>query len=384
MQNNCLARDVGATTMRHSGGEMRKAILVALILFTVGIGGCSSNRFSPFPKFGGKIEGVAWCSSRYLDMVNEYQVIKPNGEVARKLKLASDGYIYALAATLTLQKENADQQYNFVRPSELELIPELSVDSWNGFQAETYKLNKGSIGNNEMIIAFRGSDQMFIDYVFQNFGIWQVQNKPAREYVHKAVAYRNAHSSEFGPKVVVTGNSLGGALAVHVTNNAETGGLITDAWVFNPSPRPGVSPPPNGNPKIRLLSTYSEQLNMFNRDKLGAQSQNTYTDFNLIESSAIYNHYRWILAREILWYADFGLYIESNKKAVDTPPLLILKQQHVRDANCELTEPKTQALRTAYNKKVEAAKSASKSPDPALGMIEASQLQGIDAKVLTE
>jgi hypothetical protein len=360
--------------------RLKRKITFTCVSFTLmAISGCGGFKYSPFPKFDGKIEGYAWCSSRYLDMVDAYQTPprNPNGETARKLKLAKDGYVYALAATLTLQHDDSNNPYNFGTPNYLNSIPELSEDQWNGFQAETFRYQNQTTGESEMIISFRGSDQILTDYLFQNFAIWQLQNKPAREYVKKAAQYRNNHQELFGDKVVVTGNSLGGGLAAHVTNHEETGGFITEAWAFNPSPRPGVSSPEGGNPKIRLLSTSSEILNISNRHKIGAQPKNRYTGFNLIESSSIYNHYRWVLAREILWYADLALYFEKDTKEGDSEPLKIIRSQNIVDANCKITEQKIASRRAEYTHGLSAAGQASR------GLIPIDETTAID-KALKE
>ncbi|ORM75467.1 hypothetical protein HA43_18200 [Pantoea eucrina] len=60
-------------------------------------------------------------------MVDDYQKI--DYETKKKLALAKEGYVYALAATLTLQKNNPDKQFNFITPSYLEKIKELSKDN---------------------------------------------------------------------------------------------------------------------------------------------------------------------------------------------------------------------------------------------------------------
>nr|WP_320443526.1 Mbeg1-like protein [Erwinia rhapontici] len=247
-------------------------------------------------------------------------------------------------------KKNADAQFNFKTPIYLTKIDELSKKKFNGFAADSFTYSNPFTGENELIIAFRGSDQLFMDYLFQNFGVYQVQNKSAREYIKYAVKYRDKNRSKFGPKVVVVvvGNSLGGALAAHVTNHKDTAADVTEAWAFNPSPRTGVLPPLGGNPKIRLLSTKSEVLNFSERKRIGAQKQNEYTDYDLIKSSSIYNHYRWVLAREILWYADFALYLESDKRVVTTPPLEIIKSQQITLAKCERTNLITENRRKDY------------------------------------
>jgi esterase/lipase len=247
-----------------------------------------------------------------------------------------------------LQKNNADEQFNFKTPNYLKKINELSKEEFNGFAAESFAYSNSITGENEFIISFRGSDQFIMDYLFQNLGVYQVQNKSAREYIKYAMKYRDEHRSNFGPKVVVVGNSLGGALAAHVTNHKDTAAYVTDAWAFNPSPRTGVLPPLAGNPKIRLLSTKSEVLNFFERKRIGAQEQNEYTGYDLIKSSSFYNHYRWVLAREILWYADFSFYLQSDKRVITTPPLEIIKSQQITLAKCEKTNRITENRRKVY------------------------------------
>ncbi|MDJ0022309.1 hypothetical protein SB719_14260 [Pantoea sp. SIMBA_079] len=333
--------------------KLRKRFCLCIVTSVGLLAGCINSPWNPFPSNAGKIEGVVWCNQRYLDMVDDYQKI--DYETKKKLALAKEGYVYALAATLTLQKNNSDKQFNFITPSYLEKIKELSKDNvgfFNGFAAESFIYSNQFTGEKELIVAFRGSDDFFKDYLFQNLAPFPVQNKYAREYVKEAIKYRERRAGFFGPKTVVVGNSLGGGLAAHVTNSEETANDITDAWVFNPSPRTGVLPPLGGNPKIRLLSTKSEALNISQRKGLGVQHQNEYTGFNLIKSSSIYNHYRWVLMREILWYADFAFYLDSDKKAKTTPPLEIIQAQNITSAQCGETNKITDARRKEYEEDV--------------------------------
>lgn len=334
---------------------MKRLVIACGSLLLISLTGCSTLKYNPFPKYGGKIQGTVWCQSRYLDMVDAYQTPpkQPNSEYGKKLRLAKEGYVYALAATLVLQKDNGDKQYNFKTPDYLQPLPALSENNPNGFQAESYAYRNPTTQQTELIIAFRGSDQFVKDYFFQNLAIVQVQNKPARRYVARAVAYRDAHKDQFGPKVVVTGNSLGGGLAAHVTLHDETRHLVTDAWAFNPSPRTGIWwPPKGGDPRIRLLSTDQEILNVFRRWRVGAPEVNQARGYDLISSSSVYNHYRWVLAREIFWYADLALYFDSGKTARSTPPLEILKGQTITDAHCEDTEKVTAQRRARYEAEV--------------------------------
>jgi dienelactone hydrolase len=282
-------------------------------------------------------------------MVDEYKDIGRDGKpLPKKWRLARDGYIYAVAATLTLQREDKGSQFNFQQPSVLKSVDSLTEDKFNGFQAETFIYDHD--GKKEAVIAFRGSDQFIIDYLFQNFAIWQVQNPSARDYV-KRVASDPAVK---GMDIVVVGNSLGGGLAAHVAYHPETRKFIKSAWVFNPSPRTGVAKPQREDPRMHMLATTQEILGVSERRKIGAFHENRSEEFDLVSSSSIYSHYRWVLARQVLWYADLSYFVESGRKSSSTPPLEILKTQKI-DACTPEEMSKIEQRRKAYddaNKKI--------------------------------
>ncbi|ORM75466.1 hypothetical protein [Pantoea eucrina] len=56
--------------------------------------------------------------------------------------------------------------------------------------------------------------------------------------------------------------------------------------------------------------------------------------------------------REILWYADFAFYLDSDKKAKTTPPLEIIQAQNITSAQCGETNKITDARRKEYEEDV--------------------------------
>lgn len=91
----------------------------------------------------------------------------------------------------------------------------------------------------ERVIAFRGSDIAWSDWVHGNLGKQQYEQAQALYEEQKRVA---------GVPVVVTGHSLGGALAMQVSIDNPG----ADAYVFNTSPRYTVPVEPNRNVRLSI------------------------------------------------------------------------------------------------------------------------------------
>lgn len=292
--------------------------ITAFLFIALSLSACSV-----IPINFGKLEGKVWCNERYLPDVAEYKNPTSEGweNTKRKIELSKRAYMYSVAAVLALQKNNNETRFHFSQPSRLEEIKELERNLETGFQASSYILAKGT-GNEEdvIVIAFAGSNE-WKDYFLHNFSPNPIQYSDAKKYIHDV----SIHPRAIGLKIVVTGFSLGGGLAVHVTKTPETSNLVYQAWIFNPTPRAGVQD--GVDDRIYLLSTSYEILKKLNRSGLGAPKSQTMETFGLIRSSSIYSHYRWVLTRQILWYADMGLYAESGDE--ETEPLKILRTQKV-------------------------------------------------------
>ncbi len=276
----------------------------------------------------GKLEGRAWCDTRYLDTVKEYQDHRSIGENIRKrLKLSKEGYIYAVAAVLPLQGNGKEVDFYFSPPDRLKEIKELRRKDLSGFEAVTFVLYDNEGRAAKTIISFAGSNQ-WRDYVLHNFWIAPIQFDNARSYVKEVVNHPVAGKLP----VIATGMSLGGGLAVHVKKDNNTSRYIQEAWAFNPSNR--IQASSTKNPDIYLLSNKYEILKEFNRENIGAYPENTSDDFDLIRSSSIYAHYRWVVTRQILHYADLALYFDTEKSSDITEPMQILQTQNISREVC--------------------------------------------------
>lgn len=91
----------------------------------------------------------------------------------------------------------------------------------------------------ERVIAFRGSDIAWSDWAHGNFG---------KEQYGQAQALYEEQKETVSVPVVVTGHSLGGALALQVSIDNPG----ADAFVFNTSPRYLVPAEPNDNTRLSI------------------------------------------------------------------------------------------------------------------------------------
>lgn len=288
------------------------------ILLLIALAGCSI-----LPTNNGKLEGKVWCNERYLTEIEGSQ--RP--ELAKsKLRISKSAYEYAVIALLPLQSAGVDADFHFDIPENVVHLLEFDSDriegmSGFGFAAKSYLLTKAD-GSVELVISYNGSDSI-LDYLVQNFSIFLFQNKYARKYLEYVIDRK----PDGIDRVVVTGYSLGGGLAAHVTKYPfKYSSAINQAWLFNPSPRIG-DVNSNIDYRIYLLSTKYEVLNKLNREKLGASDPHTMVTYDLIKSSSIYNHYRWVLAREILQYADAAYWFDDGFSEDESPAMKILRSQ---------------------------------------------------------
>ncbi|MBT2788035.1 MULTISPECIES: hypothetical protein [unclassified Halomonas] len=289
-----------------------------------------------FPVNSGVLEGRVWCDVRYLDLVPKHQEyhasisnIDNDSDYAsfrKRLRLSKAGYMYVVAATLPLQNNDVNIRYHFDRPERLREIYDLRRYSVNGFEAMTFILYDENNIPIKTVISFGGSNQIR-DYLLHNFWILPVQYDDARNYVQEV----SRHPDTLELPIVAVGISLGGGLAVHVKKQDVTG-LVEEAWAFNSSPRAGANGSQNSD--IHLLANKREILNLFPRTRLGALPQNTDTNFDLINSSSIYAHYRWVLARQILHYADLAIYFDAENPEALTEPMKILQSQKISGDIC--------------------------------------------------
>lgn len=305
-------------------------VMVAVIL----CGGCAGKGYGKYGEMG----QYAWCNERYLYALKEQPVAHP-----KHLSFARRGYMYAVAGALVLQEENLEgKDYHFEIPSRLRQIDDHQPRGTYGFDVKAFDLFESPSSNNikEVIIAFVGSNDP-ADWFWTNFLFSTEQHALARQYV-KTIAQMRP-----GKRIVVTGYSLGGALAVHVTKDKDTRHLIAEAWAFNSSPKTWASGETDkriwlGSAKGEILSStrsvWFRWLPGINN--IGAREEQTADDFYLIKTNGIYGHFRWVLPRSMLHFADYDL--APNNTPLTTEPLEILRQSHFEI--CRKLPPRTKNI----------------------------------------
>ncbi|PEQ12922.1 hypothetical protein B2G71_08780 [Novosphingobium sp. PC22D] len=140
----------------------------------------------------------------------------------------------------------------------------------------------------ERVIAFRGSDIAASDWLHGNFG---------SEQYEQALALYDQQAAAMSVPVVVTGHSLGGALALDVSVNREG----ADAYAFNPSPRYTVPAVPNDNARL-VVAERGDVLDQIRKRRMPVAQE--LVEINCApESSGFADHKIRQLAECLTWIA---------------------------------------------------------------------------------
>lgn len=255
-----------------------------------------------------------WCNQRYLDKVEirEKKVVYTKEE----LELAKKGFIYSTLGAIVLQDFDKNPRHTFSYDPKLIKPMNYIANEKSGFQAKSYIVNdENTLLPKELVIVFSGSNQL-VDWI-ANARFSDIQYAQALNYFNKVTSKENLseYNAQGINKIVVTGYSLGGALAGHLGKNPLVKNRINEVWLFNPSPRIN-SEDWSRDPKFWFAAARNDVLrkartqnyrDLFIRDTQYAD------DFFLVKSKAFYAHSRWVLARNMLWAADLA-YVKENRK----------------------------------------------------------------------
>lgn len=130
-------------------------------------------------------------------------------------------YLYAQMAM------NSYETYSeqFELPTNIKKVESIEPGWYSGLYAQVYEIKKMN-GLKEVVIAFRGSEKKVNDWVLGNIlPIQYISAEDLYAEVKSRPQYKNI-------KIVATGHSLGGGLALHLSELYDG----VDAIAFNPSP----------------------------------------------------------------------------------------------------------------------------------------------------
>jgi len=284
--------------------------VILLVLLTIQITGCNlaRNLDKPYQKVGGppivpekslaiyggnhpNCSDVKFASTDY----EHYR----NFREQRYFDIAVESFQYAWMSSNTYEDyEGKKPKFHFCSPERTNCTWEQieRKRKWSGLGYHIYR----SAVNNTIAIAFEGTKRDSInDSIFGNFTLLGYgQYAQARRLVKKQIA-ENPNM-----RIVTTGHSLGGALAIHAAIHHDN----VTAYTFNTSPL--VHPPlikQLSNSRIVVISEDRDILSQFRsrffKISIKINPDDSYTEFDFVHSDNITEHSIYYLTRGLTMVA---------------------------------------------------------------------------------
>ena len=219
---------------------------------------------------------LAGCASTGADVLGRSSLTNdghPSGWALEVRQTAVDAYLYSQLALDAYQRGNAMALPAHVR------LDSVVTGRVPGFSAAVYSVARGDGRPAERVIAFRGTEGKVWELDWIHGNLLAKQNGDGTELFDRV---RTAVPA--GTPVTLTGHSLGGAIALHVSLRREG----APVYVFDPSSRFTRGPAPQRNCRVAVSHGY--EINKVLR-LLAVDPAGTYTSLSCDRSFRLFaNH----------------------------------------------------------------------------------------------